>query len=126
LEEREGGSPDAVEEGQVHRVQFQSELGGISRGGRSGEKYPGVNGVNTDCARGERSLPSNDPSYGKGTRQERRARGGVSGLDGQTVGRGQDWKARSGMKENLWASIWRDSGSIGGSRARRLGNISGN
>jgi len=59
------------------------------------------------------------------TRQERVVRGGGSGLDEQTVRRGQDRKASRGMQKDLRAPIWRDLGDSEAPRERRLGNVRG-
>ena len=106
-------------------VQFQSELRGIS-GGIGAVSIP----VSMECTRmvpgGAGAIPSEEPSdRGMETRQERGVRGGGSGLDEETVRRGQDREASRCMKEDLRSPIGTDLSDSESPRERRLSNVRG-
>ena len=52
-------------------------------------------------------------------------RGGGSGLDEETMRRGQDREPSRCMKEDLWPPIWRNLSDSEAPRERRLGNVGG-
>ena len=82
--------------------------------------------MNTDGAGGKGAFPSEEPSDGgMETRQERGVRGGGSGLDEETMRRGQDRESSRCMQEDLRAPIGRDLSDSEAPRERRLSNVGG-